>query len=120
MTPLAARRTLFARDDIKRTLREGGRPLSLGTGEISTVFYPPCDSRTGCDPSTAQCVPCPLERVYGGVECCVQVKRPMVSMKGEWFHVPNEPMMTDGGHSINMCALAKPPHCLGSAHHRMP
>ena len=74
-------RTHFARDDIKAALRRGGKPLSLGLGEISTPFYPPCDKRAGCDPETAQCVACPLERAYAGVSCCVLVSRPMVSMK---------------------------------------
>jgi hypothetical protein len=78
--------------------------LSLGLGEVSTPFYPPCEPAAGCDPQIAQCVPCPLERAYGGVQCCVLVSRPMVSMKGEWFHQPHEPLAPDGGHSINMCA----------------
>lgn len=95
-------KTHFARDDIKRTLRETGKPLSLGLGEIHTLFYPPCDALAGCDPETAQCVSCPLERVYANVSCCYIMKRPMVSMKGEWYHQPMEPLEPDGGHAINI------------------
>ena len=95
-------KTHYARDDIKRTLRETGRPLALGLGEVKSLYYTPCDARAGCDVATAQCVPCPLERVFQGVSCCVALDRPMVNMKGEWFHQPGEPLITSGGHAINI------------------
>jgi len=92
----------YARDDIKRQLLESGYPMALGLGEIATPFYTPCEKRAGCDEATAQCVPCPLERAYVGVGCCVLKKKPMVSMKGEWFHLPGEPLIAEGGHAINI------------------
>lgn len=49
-------KTHFARDDIKRSLRETGYPLTLGLGEISTPHYVPCEERAGCDRATATCL----------------------------------------------------------------
>ena len=92
----------YARDDIKRKVRESGYPLALGLGELTTPFFVPCETRIGCDASTAQCVQCPLERAYRGVSCCILKKKPMVSMKGEWFHLAGEPLISDGGHAINI------------------
>ena len=56
----------------------------------------------GCEPATAECVPCPLERAYRGTDCCVLSNKPMVSMKGEWFHQRGEPMAAEGGHAVNI------------------
>lgn len=95
-------KTHFARDDIKRTLVEDGRPLSLGLGEVKAFYYAPCDAGRGCDEKTADCAPCPLERVYRGVSCCVAIDRPCVNMRGEWFHQPHEPLVQAGGHAINI------------------
>jgi len=95
-------RTFYARDEIKRALQRGGSPLTLGIGMIWAPFYLPCDSRYGCDPSAAQCVACPLERVYRGIDCCVLSNKPMVSMKGEWFHIRGEPLASEGGHAVNI------------------
>eukprot|EP00965_Chrysotila_dentata_P030677 1021749-Pleurochrysis_carterae.AAC.1 len=84
---VTAMRGHYERGAIKRALVEEGKPLSLGLGMVWAPFYLPCTGGDGpgaCDPATAECVACPLQRVYQGIECCVLANRPMVSMKGEW------------------------------------
>ena len=50
---------------------------------MKAFYYVPCDAGRGCDEKTADCAPCPLERVYQGVSCCVAIDRPCVNMRGE-------------------------------------
>ena len=47
-------------------------------------------------------MPCPVERAFGGVSCCIAVRRPMVSMRGEWHHRRAGKMIILGGHAINL------------------
>ena len=93
--------SFFSRSDIKEALIQGGKPLTLGVSMSYTYFYLPCTKEAGCDAST-QVMPCPLERVYVGMKSCMLAKRPMVTMKGEWFHQPGEPLEAEGGHAINI------------------
>ena len=109
----------YDRMSIKAALVRGGNPLSLGMQEIDAPFYQPCDERYGCDPKAptvlefvekakktlavpTSCVGCPLERVYKGVECCVLAKKAMVTINGEWYTVPGEPLFDVGGHAVNI------------------
>tara|TARA_B100000524_G_scaffold117098_1_gene57301 strand:+ start:291 stop:2021 length:1731 start_codon:yes stop_codon:yes gene_type:complete len=93
--------SFFSRSDIKEALLEGGKPLTLGASMSYTYFYLPCTEAIGCD-ADSQAVPCPLERVYVGIKSCMLAKRPMVTMKGEWFHQPGEPLEAEGGHAVNI------------------
>jgi len=92
----------YDKEDIKAALLATGRPLSIGLSLAYAPFYVPCEERAGCDRKTAQCVACPLQRIYANVECCILSQKPMVSMKGEWFLQPDEPLVIEGGHAINI------------------
>ena len=52
---------------------------------IVVPYLLPCTAETAphyrCDPAgqTAPCAPCPLERAYAGVGCCVAVNRSQAS-----------------------------------------
>lgn len=95
--------SVYEREAVKQSLVKTGRPLSLGLTLAFYPVYPPCLPALGCTPSPETCVPCPLERVYGNIDCCFQSNKPMVSMKGEWFHPPaGEPIIEEGGHAVNI------------------
>lgn len=51
-------------------------------------------------------MPCPIERAFGSVVseggCCIAVRRPMVSMRGEWHHRHRGKMILLGGHAIGI------------------
>ena len=95
-------KSYWGRSDIKRALLEENRPLTVGVSLAYSRFYLPCVKSNRCERATALCVACPYERVYANVECCVLAKRPMVSMKGEWFHRHGETIEQEGGHSVNV------------------
>ena len=62
-----------------------GTALGLSTAMIVVPYLLPCTAETAphyrCDPAgqTAPCAPCPLERAYAGVGCCVAVNRSQAS-----------------------------------------
>ena len=76
--------SFYERTEMKAALRRHGQPLSLGLSMAYAPHYVPCELWPGCEPASAKCVPCPLERVYAGHTCCVEQQKAMVSMKGEW------------------------------------
>ena len=105
-----ALKSYYNRMDIKHALVSGQRALSLSTAMIVVPYLLPCTAETKdhyrCNPDGpfgdeyGQCRPCPLERAYTGVSCCVEVNRSQYNLKGEWFHRPGEAIIKEGGHSI--------------------
>lgn len=99
-------RTMYNRNDVKAALVRGERALGLSTAMIVVPYLLPCTAETAphyrCDPAgqTAPCAPCPLERAYAGVGCCVAVNRSQYNLKAEWFHRRGEPILKEGGHSV--------------------
>jgi hypothetical protein len=78
---------------------------------VVNEYYLPCTEKTAkhyrCSPGNdTRCVPCPLERAFGSVlsegGCCIAVRRPMVSMRGEWHHRHGGKMILLGGHAIGI------------------
>ena len=78
---------------------------------VENEFYLPCTAKTAaqyrCSPGDdRRCVPCPIERAFGSVVseggCCIAVRRPMVSMRGEWHHRHRGKMILLGGHAIGI------------------
>ena len=93
--------------DMQRALVDKQHVLTLGTPMVALEYYLPCTAETApyyrCNPwgSAAEgCLPCPLDRAFGGVSCCIAVRRPMVSMRGEWHH--RRKMIQVGAHAVNV------------------
>ena len=104
---VTAAQTLHEAIDMKAALLESRRVLTIGTPVLSNEFFLPCTEKTAaayrCNPhDERRCVPCPLERAYGGVGCCIAVQRPMVTMRGEWYHRPGGRAILAGAHAINV------------------
>jgi hypothetical protein len=78
-------KSYYEKENMKAALMHNNRPLSLGLTMVTVPHYLPCVKALACEPETAACVPCPLERVYRNIDCCIMVEKPMVTMKGEWF-----------------------------------
>lgn len=47
-------------------------------------------------------VPCPVERAFRNVDCCIAQRRPMFSMRGEWHHRKRGKLLAMGGHAVNV------------------
>lgn len=104
----------YGRADIKKALVELDKTLSLGIQIAFASWFQPCDKRYHCDPKNptvvdhtgtlvaTQCVPCPTERVFATVDCCVFAQKAMVSMQGEWYMQATEPLITEGGHAVSI------------------
>ena len=104
----------YGRADIKKALVELDKTLSLGIQIAFASWFQPCDKRYHCDPKNptvvdhtgtlvaTQCVPCPTERVFASVDCCVFAQKAMVSMQGEWYMQATEPLITEGGHAVSI------------------
>lgn len=96
---------LYEYVDMQRALIQKQHVLTLGIPMVVNEYYLPCTDATApyyrCNPhDRATCVPCPLDRAFGGVDCCVAARRPMVTMRGEWHH--RSKMILLGGHAINV------------------
>eukprot|EP00966_Prymnesium_polylepis_P130230 3011537-Prymnesium_polylepis.3 len=78
--------------------------LAISTTMANVRYHLPCTVATapflGCDPRGAACEPCPLERPFVGVGCCVTTDRPMSSMGGDFYRLPGSPMLMEGGHAM--------------------
>jgi len=101
-----SQKAFWDKEGIKKALVQNRKPLALATSEVSMPYYLPCDEQYGpsygCDPKTAQCVPCPLDRVYRDVKCCILSLQATNNMKGEWNTPKSEPLVIAGGHAINI------------------
>lgn len=95
-------KSYYEREAMKQALIRNGRPLSLGITMVTVPHFLPCIKALDCEPATAVCEPCPLERIYSDVDCCITVEKPMVTMKGEWFLFQDQVMELEGGHAINI------------------
>uniref|UniRef100_X5CVC8 C1 peptidase domain protein n=1 Tax=Tisochrysis lutea TaxID=1321669 RepID=X5CVC8_9EUKA len=95
-------KSFYEKEAMKQALVKYGRPLSLGVTMVTVPHYLPCLKELACEKETAQCVPCPLERIYGDVDCCIAVEKPMVTMKGEWFVFKDDLLTMEGGHAVNI------------------
>lgn len=98
-----AMRTYYDLDDVKAALVAGGRELAMSTTMVNVRYYLPCSELTapllGCDPDGEQCEPCPLERAFVGVRCCIASDRPMTTMGGEFYRL-DSPLILEGGHAM--------------------
>ena len=83
--------------------------LALAMPMANVRYLLPCDARSSrnpaeCDPNGGggRCVPCPLERAFVGVSCCVASDREMHTMGGEFFFLPDLSLQLEGGHAVTI------------------
>lgn len=96
--------------DMKRALVEKQQVITIGTPMVVNEYYLPCTKATAklyasCPADLDdkdKCVACPVERAYAGVGCCIAVRRPMVSMRGEWHHRVGGKMILIGAHALDV------------------
>lgn len=91
--------------DMQRKLIDKQRVITLGMPFITNEYYFPCTWATErnyrCH-SNWTCVPCPRDRAFANVGCCISSWRPFVSMRGEWHHRKGGKMILIGGHAIDV------------------
>ena len=106
--------TIYERLDLKRALLRDGRVLALSMPMANVRYLLPCTARNAHNPvacgmntsvldgqkTAAVCEPCPLERAFVGVECCVASDREMHTMGGEFFFLPDLSLQLEGGHAV--------------------
>lgn len=95
--------------DIKDALLEKRHALTIGLQMNWNEVYLPCTEQTsalyaGCAAAgkPGECLPCPPTREYGGTRCCTAERRPMVTMRGEWYSTAHGKKIELGGHAINI------------------
>ena len=104
----------FDREAIKAALREKQRVMAFSTGMVTVRYLLPCTRETmgalQCDPDDKrQCVACPLEPTFGGVDCCVSSERESNTMGGEFFRLPeisHPPLIFEGGHAMALAGYS--------------
>ena len=108
--------TFCERLDLKRALLRDGRVLSLSMPMANVRYLLPCTDKNAHNPvacgmntsilngleTVAVCEPCPLERAFVGVECCVASDREMHTMGGEFFFLPDLSLQLEGGHAVTI------------------
>ena len=113
--------TYYEAIDTKRALLRDGRMLSLGmpmanvryllpcnnTAQLNAQHYPghihkPAECAGLGNGAAAACEPCPLERAFVGVSCCVASDREMHTMGGEFFFLDDLSLTLEGGHAVNL------------------
>ena len=106
--------TIYERLDLKRALLRDGRVLALSMPMANVRYLLPCSAKNAHNPvacgmntsvldgqkTVAVCEPCPLERAFVGVECCVASDREMHTMGGEFFFLPDLSLQLEGGHAV--------------------
>ena len=102
--------TYYEAIDTKRALLRDGRMLSLGMPMANVRYLLPCNNTAQLNAqhypghihkpaecvglgngAAAACEPCPLERAFVGVSCCVASDREMHTMGGEFFFLEPYP-----------------------------
>ena len=111
---IISEKSYFGRSDIKKALVTLDKTLSLGIQMSFTIWFQPCDARYQCDPKKptvndhtgalieTTCVPCPNERIFKTVDCCVLASKSTVNMQGEWYMNKDEPLLVEGGHAVSV------------------